>query len=816
MIAEQIHAEQSADAEFLQEAQKAHAELLAAGAVDKLPRGKAIIARMFSHVKASIEAEQAKKHRGVGAALRGWLREVDADAAAVIALRTTLHIVLEAGHSVRATQRPATFQRITTAIGREWAMEIKVKAAAKINPVYYDGALKRLQDTRTTSEKHVRMAMSRVVSNSLEGVYDSDLTNTEYMHLGKTGLQACIDVGLVEVQRSTNLRGHLVEYVLTEPVRAFLHDPLAAPWVTTGQDLTMLAEPLPWTHVVGGGFHTEKRQAMYQLVRLGGRVRGKHMRRYRQRMTAERMPEVFDTVNYLQSIPYRMDAVIHQHVQRAWRDGGNVLGLPPKYFKDKPVCPMPPEWIKDGATEDELAAFNRWKRQVFAWHNDKLKHTSIAWEVANFVKTVDKYTERDAFFAMFLDTRGRFYYRGNINPQRSDATKAVLHFGRGKALGKRGAYWLKVHIANCFGFDKMGFDKRAAWTEEHWEQLVAGLEQPENSDLYRGNGDGPFMAVAAVRDLLAAYQSGNPATYKSSVIVHMDATCSGLQHFSAMLRDPLGGQYVNLTKGGDTKADIYARVAQLAMMQVDRDAAGGMECARLWQQYGISRNLAKPPVMTYVYGATLRSVADGICSFLDEQGYDYKVSGVSDGKMAMYLAKLLFKAIEDTVPAAANAMRWLKQVVREHPRDKPIEFTTPHGLVVHHDYPDSEQTRVRVRSCGIEYVVMHNDLNTSKSTRMQNAISPNFVHALDACHLAKTALRMKNLGLDMAVIHDSFGTHAADVDLMHGCIREAFVEMYADTDQLKAFAEEVGTNVTYLGQGTLDINEVLESEFFFC
>ena len=819
MIAEQIRAEEAADKEFLEEAQKAQAELLRLGNVDKLPRGKAIIARMFGDVKLAIEAEQAKKHRGVGAALRGWLREIDADVAAVIALRTTLQIVLQSSGMTKlsnGTLRPATFQRITTAIGREWAMEIKVQAASRINPIFYEGAVKRLKETNTTSEKHTRMAMSRVVQNSLDGVYDEDLTNTEYMHLGKTGLQACMDVGLVDVVRSTNNRGNLVEYQLTDPVRVFLHDEKAAEWLASPNDLTMVVPPLPWERIVGGGFHTEKRQVKYPLVRTHRKVRAKHLRAYRGGVSAETLPKVFEAVNYLQSIPYQMDGDVFEHVHRVWREGGNSLGVPPRQFRDRPECPMPPEWIKEGATEDELSQFNRWKRHVFAWHTERLKHRSVAWEVSNFVKSVGKYTSRSAYFAMFLDTRSRMYYRGAISPQGSDGTKAVLHFGAKKALGPRGAFWLKVHIANCFGVDDIKFKARAAWTDEHWDLLLQGVDRPEDSDLYRANKDNPFMAVAAVRDLAAAYASGNPATYESGIIVHMDATCSGLQHFSALLRDGVGGQYVNLTPGGERKADIYRRVAELAMLQVARDAAGGMECAQLWEALGVSRKLAKGPVMTYVYGATLRSVADGICAFLDDEGYDYKVSGVSEGKMAMYLAKLLFKAIEDTVPAAANAMRWLKQVVREHPRDKPIVFSTLLDFPVHHDYPDSEQTRVRVRSCGVEYVVMHNDLEVSKTTRMQNAIAPNFVHSLDATHLTMVALRMSALGLHMAAIHDSFGTHAADVDAMHQVIRECFVEMYADTDLLKRFADEVQSNVTYLGQGTLDLHGVLESEFFFC
>lgn len=814
MSAEQIAAEIRSDADAMVEAAKAHAALIAKGDIDKLPRGKAVIARMFNGVRESIVTEQQKKHRGVGAALRGWLRELDADVAAVVALRVTMGCVLQ-NYGAHNAAMP-TFQRIATSIGREWSLELKVRAAARINPVYYDGAVQRLKDSNTTSQKHIRMAMSRVIENSLDGVYDSDLTATEYMHLGKVGLQACMEAGLVDIKRSTSTKGHLVEYALTDPIRDFLLDEKASEWLAQPVSLSMVSPPLRWDRIVGGGFHTEARQLKYPLLRTHKRIRHKHLRAYRNAMSAETMPNFFEPINYLQSIPYAMSEDVYGTVQQLWAEGGGVLKVPTKEAPKKPEFPHSTEWSKEKATEDELDAFLRWKRQTFNWHNALRDHKAMAWEMHSFSKVVGMARGKPVWNAMFADTRGRLYYRGACSPQGSDATKAVVQFARKKALGRRGVYWLKVHIANCFGFDKKRFKERAAWTDTNWEFLLQGAADPANSDVYRANTDAPLMAVAAVRELAAAYSSGNPETFESGIIVHMDATCSGLQHLSAMLRDSVGGQYVNLTAGGDEKADIYARVAQLAMMQIERDAAGGHACGQLWQALGVSRKLAKGPVMTYVYGATLRSVADGIGDFLDEQGYSAKEAGVPFLKMCMYLAKLLFKAIEDTVPAAAALMRWLKEVVRQHDRKAPVVFTTPHGLRVHHDYPDEEQTRVRVRSCGVEYVVMHNQLETSKSTRMQNAIAPNFVHAMDGCHLSMTAQRMAELGLDMAVIHDSFGTHPCDVDAMHQCIREAFVELYTEHDTLLNFAVDTGTWVLRPSMGTLDLQAILDSEFFFC
>ena len=43
----------------------------------------------------------------------------------------------------------------------------------------------------------------------------------------------------------------------------------------------------------------------------------------------------------------------------------------------------------------------------------------------------------------------------------------MLKFADAKPLGKRGLYWLKVHLANFAGKDKMSFDDRAQYVNDN-------------------------------------------------------------------------------------------------------------------------------------------------------------------------------------------------------------------------------------------------------------------------------------------------------------------------------------------------------------
>ncbi|KAL6507396.1 hypothetical protein OROGR_023591 [Orobanche gracilis] len=69
---------------------------------------------------------------------------------------------------------------------------------------------------------------------------------------------------------------------------------------------------------------------------------------------------------------------------------------------------------------------------------------------------------------------------------------------------------------------------------------------------------------------------------------------------------------------------------------------------------------------------------------------------------------------------------------------------------------------------------------TSKvmAKRQKTAFPPNFFHSHDSSHMMMTAIACKKAGLNFAGVHDSYWTHACDVDEMNRILREKFVELY--------------------------------------
>lgn len=78
-----------------------------------------------------------------------------------------------------------------------------------------------------------------------------------------------------------------------------------------------------------------------------------------------------------------------------------------------------------------------------------------------------------------MDFRGRAY---PIPPHLShigdDLSRGLLLFEEAKPLGVRGLRWLKIHLANLFGYDKANFDERVSWVEEHLPDIYDSAEKP--------------------------------------------------------------------------------------------------------------------------------------------------------------------------------------------------------------------------------------------------------------------------------------------------------------------------------------------------
>jgi DNA-directed RNA polymerase len=103
--------------------------------------------------------------------------------------------------------------------------------------------------------------------------------------------------------------------------------------------------------------------------------------------------------------------------------------------------------------------------------------------------------------------------------------------------------------------------------------------------------------------------------------------------------------------------------------------------------------------------------------------------------------------------------------------------------------------------------------------KMVNGIAPNYIHSLDATLMFRTVERLLQRGVtSFALIHDSYGVHAADTHKLAEEVREAYIELFED-NPLYDFVEQTAPfkalEAKELLINDLDLQEVRDSEYIF-
>ena len=113
---------------------------------------------------------------------------------------------------------------------------------------------------------------------------------------------------------------------------------------------------------------------------------------------------------------------------------------------------------------------------------------------------------------------------------------------------------------------------------------------------------------------------------------------------------------------------------------------------------------------------------------------------------------------------------------------KTIEVKTPLGFPFRQAYNKTETRQVELSLQGgakmkLDVRVELEDVDYGKQNR---AFAPNIIHSMDASHKSLVANRLyKKYGItDFSMIHDSFGAHYGNMDLLLKETRLAFLEMY--------------------------------------
>ncbi|KAL6521671.1 DNA-directed RNA polymerase 2B, chloroplastic/mitochondrial [Orobanche gracilis] len=571
--------------------------------------------------------------------------------------------------------------------------------------------------------------------------------------------------------------------------------------------MPMLVPPVKWTGYDKGAY-------LYlpsYVMRTHG---ARQQRESVKRAPREQLKPVFEALDILGSTRWRVNKRVLSVIDRIWASGGRLANL-----VDRSDIPLPEE----PDTEDE-ALLKKWRWKIRSIKKENSERNSQRCDTELKLAVARKMKEEEGFFYPHnLDFRGRAYpMHPHLNHLGSDICRGILEFSEGRPLGNSGLCWLKIHVANLFanGVDKSSHEGRITFTENHLDDIFDSADRPLEGKRWWLNAEDPFQCLAACINLAEALRSSSPETTVSHIPVHQDGSCNGLQHYAALGRDKLGAAAVNLL-AGDKPADVYSGIAARVLDIMKEDAQKdplvypeALHARGLINQ--VDRKLVKQTVMTSVYGVTYIGAREQIKRRLKER--DAFADDVELFGAACYTAKVTLTALEQMFEAARSIMGWLgdcaKIIATEN---EPVRWTTPLGLPVVQPYRKIGKHFIKT---SLQVLTLQHDSDKVMAKRQKTAFPPNFVHSLDSSHMMMTAIACKKAGLNFAGVHDSYWTHACDVDEMNRILREKFVELY-EAPILENLLEGFQKSFPTLSfpplpeRGDLDLRDVLQSPYFF-
>ncbi|KAJ5654225.1 hypothetical protein N7490_001228 [Penicillium lividum] len=595
-----------------------------------------------------------------------------------------------------------------------------------------------------------------------------------------------------------NLHPEIIKIVKAEPSADLL-----------GRHLPMICPPRPWQGPRDGGY------LIYQsnIVRTTP-GEGLQPMYVKAALKNDGLKEVRRGLDVLGATPWVINRDVFDVMLEAWNSGEEVANLSP--LNADIQAPPKPDSKADLKEEKE------WQNMMRDVENKRAAlHSQRCFQ--NFQMEVARAFRNETFYLPHnMDFRGRAYpLPPYLNQMGADNSRGLLLFSEAKPLGVSGMRWLKIHLAGLAGFDKASMAEREKFADDHLDEILDSANKGLHGKRWWLEAEDPWQCLAACCELRNALLHPNPLEYPSRLPIHQDGSCNGLQHYAALGGDSIGAQQVNL-EPSDRPSDVYTGVSEYVKKSVAEDAARGNQLA-ITLDGKITRKIVKQTVMTNVYGVTFMGAMRQVRKQLNDHYPD--LTGDEKKQGSLYIARKIFQALSTMFNGASDIQHWLgdcanritqsvspedvEELAKEallpgasaddegkgsqkvDPNKKfksTVIWTTPLGLPVVQPYRTRKAKRISTTLQDLSVVEYNAEDVVSRRKQLQ-AFPPNFIHSLDATHMMLSANACERAGLTFSAVHDSFWSHASDVDSMNRILRDAFVHMHQDDVIGRLYAE---------------------------
>jgi DNA-directed RNA polymerase len=230
-------------------------------------------------------------------------------------------------------------------------------------------------------------------------------------------------------------------------------------------------------------------------------------------------------------------------------------------------------------------------------------------------------------------------------------------------------------------------------------------------------------------------------------------------------------------------------------------------------------------VMTLPYGGTPYGLGQQQLDDAKKHGIDLLLS--MEHKWGSYMGRLVYTICEKHLKRPMRLLSIFEEAGRKaEKRNKFLRWTVPitNFPVIQH-YTEGTTKKVYVQygppkgerlSTGyfentFQMQVCFNEHQRPSKKKQSQGAAPNAIHSLDAAHLMLTCYE---LDFPVTTIHDSYGCLLGDMPRLYTKVRECFARLYQE-EVLENLMKDMGGDASGVELGTLNVNEILDSEYAF-
>jgi DNA-directed RNA polymerase len=512
-----------------------------------------------------------------------------------------------------------------------------------------------------------------------------------------------------------------------------------------------------------------------------------------------------------------------------------------------------------------------------------LSHNSKHWAYLNTINIALLMRDQTIYFPSFLDFRGRIYPTPNyLSYQSSDLARSLLLFKEIpqtntnkeklaeepkileqiledtlyskikniKNFKKESIFkdidYFKLYFANTFGKNKLSRKGRINWIDKNIKDIINTFESDFESFInkYLLESKEPFQFLACT----FAYCNFIKNNTEIKIPILFDASCSGIQHLSALTTDTTIAKLVNLLNNLEP-LDFYQYCID-NLIEVIKNLPDKEETIAFKQKLlslDLNRKWLKHPIMTIPYNVTSMGITEKIekqfeAIYLNKltyeklKSFEIKLEEIKDqlntkkskgktepasaaaallqkgcyiyipnenilknkGNNEIYLtqkelfllANLIKSTVLNIIPPFNDLKLYFDNIIDIMKKlELPIDWVTPSGMTVSMSNRILKSKQIKTslikKSKPISILIPTDQLDYKN---IKTGLMPNFIHSLDASNihiLIKNIHKLKLENLNLYTIHDCFASDYKNIAIVELLVKHSFAELYFKKNYLE-------------------------------